>query len=69
MSYFVTVLLQVLIVTYSFITTRTLQPDTPEIECDAENGWKHDYEPEFSHRNGDHPFCDLDIISLDKLST
>ena len=32
---------------------------------DSNMGWKGDYEPEFSHRNGDHAFCDLDIISLD----
>ena len=35
------------------------------IDCDSTSGWECDYEPEFSHRNGDHSFCDLDIISLD----
>ena len=34
-------------------------------DCDPTSGWQCDYEPEFSHRNGDHSFCDLDVISLD----
>ena len=68
MSSLVTFLLQVAITIHSIITTLALQPDSSEMECDVESGWKHDYEPEFSHRNGDHSFCDLEIISLDKLS-
>lgn len=35
------------------------------IDCDPESGWQCDYQPDFSHRNGDHAFCDLDIVSLD----
>ena len=35
------------------------------IDCDASSGWHCDYEPDFSHRNGDHAFCDLAMVSLD----
>eukprot|EP01084_Bolivina_argentea_P241550 405477_1 len=36
-----------------------------KLDCDEQSGWQCDYQPEFSHRDGDHAFCDLDIISLD----
>ena len=38
--------------------------ESSNINCDLSNGWEADHEPEFSHRNHDHSFCDLDIISL-----
>lgn len=34
-------------------------------DCDPESGWECDYSPEFSHRDGDHAFCDLEVIQLD----
>ena len=33
--------------------------------CNSDSGWKSDYISEFSHKNGDHYYCDLDIISLE----
>ena len=34
-------------------------------DCDPDSGWECDYAPEFSHRDGDHAFCDLEVIQLD----
>ena len=34
------------------------------IDCDTESGWNCDYEPKFSHRDGNHTFCDFEVLSL-----
>ena len=64
----VVVFVSLLSIYISFYQSTLIEPPPYQgpfgADCDPDSGWNCDYAPPFSHRNGDHHFCDLDVMQL-----